>query len=597
MTAIALDSAPQKHPKGLKWLFLTEMWERFSFYLMIGILYLYLVDSQKGGMGWDGKKAAGVVGSYLALVYFTPFIGGIIADRLLGMRKTVIIGGILMAIGHVLLAFPSETMLYLALLALVLGNGCFKPNISTLVGNLYPKDSPLRDAGYNIFYMGINLGAFACNFVAAIVRNKWGWHAAFASAGVGMVIGLIIFIVTQKDFAHADVNPKENKNRESLAPLWIRCIGPAVVFGIAGWVLGGLGSGGMGTGKGIFGLGSATTAFLFACMPVVYFFIWIRSTLKDPGEKSRTSALLVIYLVVVTFWAIFHQNATALSEWASSNTDRTPNALVRPIVDLAPDFAETAPPGYYKNAAASTVRPEARMFEVVPEDVYKQLEKDKKLNVEQGKPTQVTQSMFDDIYANAGPERAPDHVRLVNAELFQSINAGFVILFTPLLVGVFAFLRRKKKEPSTSAKIGLGLFVTGCSALVMFFAVLATNDANPKAGAYWLFGVYGVVTIGELLLSPMGLSLANKMAPASIRAFMMGGWFLSTSIGNKLSGLFGEVYHSWDHRVFFIVNALAVFASAGAIFLLLPWLRRQMGEGAPEGGPAVAPAAPGAPAS
>ncbi len=579
MSALAIDGTPAKHPKGLKWLFLTEMWERFSFYLMIGILYLYLVDSQKGGMGWDGKKAAGLVGSYLALVYFTPFIGGIIADRLLGMRKTVIIGGIFMAMGHVLLAFPSETMLYLALLCLVLGNGCFKPNISTLVGNLYPKDSPLRDAGYNIFYMGINVGAFACNFVAAIVRNKWGWHAAFASAGIGMVIGLIIFIIGQKDFAHADVNPKENKDRESLAPLWLRCIGPAVALGIAGWVLGGLGDGGMGTGKGIFGLGPQTTAFLFACIPVVYFFIWIRGTLKDEGERSRTSALLVIYLVVVTFWAIFHQNATALSEWASSNTDRTPNALVQPLVNLAPDFAETAPPAYYKNASAQTARPEERMFEVVPDDTYKQLEKEKKLNVEPGKPTQVTQKLHDEIYANAGTERVPDHLLLVNAELFQSINAGFVILFTPLVVGFFAFLRRKKKEPSTSAKIGFGLFVTGCSALVMLAAVLATNDANPKASAWWLFGVYGVVTIGELLLSPMGLSLANKMAPKSIRAFMMGGWFLSTSIGNKLSGLFGEVYHSWDHRVFFIVNALAVFASAAAIFVLLPWLRRQMGEG------------------
>ncbi|MBS1153474.1 MAG: amino acid transporter [Myxococcaceae bacterium] len=588
MTALALESAPQKHPKGLKWLFLTEMWERFSFYLMIGILYLYLVDSQKGGMGWDGKKAAGVVGSYLALVYFTPFIGGIIADRLLGMRKTVIIGGILMAIGHVLLAFPSEMMLYLALLALVLGNGCFKPNISTLVGNLYPKDSPLRDAGYNIFYMGINLGAFVCNFVAAIVRNKWGWHAAFATAGVGMVFGLIIFIIGQKDFAHADVNPKENKDRESLTPLWVRCIGPAAVFGIAGWVLGGMGE----TGKGFLGLGSATTAFLFACAPVIYFFVWIRGTLKDPQERSRTSALLVIYLVVVTFWAIFHQNATALSEWASSNTDRTPNALVQPIVNLAPDFAETAPPGYYKNASPQTARPEPRMFEVVSDEAYLQLEKDKKLNVEEGKPTQVTQKMFDGIYANAGAERVPDHLRLVNAELFQSINAGFVILFTPLVVGVFAFLRRKKKEPSTSAKIGLGLFVTGCSALVMLAAVMATNDANPKAGAWWLFGVYGVVTIGELLLSPMGLSLANKLAPKSIRAFMMGGWFLSTSIGNKVSGLFGEVYHSWDHKVFFLVNALAVFGSAAAIFLLLPWLRRQMGEETVHPPAVVVPAEP-----
>jgi POT family proton-dependent oligopeptide transporter len=591
MTATAIDGgASMKHPRGLKWLFFTEMWERFSFYLMIGILYLYLTDSQKGGMAWDGKRAAGVVGSYLALVYFTPFIGGLIADRLLGMRKTVIIGASLMAIGHLLLAWPTETGLYLALLFLVLGNGCFKPNISTLVGNLYPKDSPLRDAGYNIFYMGINLGAFACNFVAAVVRNKWGWHWAFATAGFGMMLGMIIFIVGQKHFAHADVNPKENKNQESLTPLWVRCLGPAAAMGIGGWVLGGLGE----SGKGILGLGPATTAFLFACVPVVYFFLWIWRGLKAPQERSRTAALLVIYMVVVTFWMIFHQNATALSEWASSATDRTPSGIVEPLVNLAPDFAETAPPGYYKNASPQTARPEPRFFEVVSDETYAQLEKDKKLNVEPGIPTQVTQKMFDEIYASAGPARSPDHLKLVNAELFQSINAGFVILFTPLVVAFFAFLRLRKKEPSTSAKIGTGLLVTAASALVMLFAVLQTNDAMPKASAYWLFGAYGVITIGELLLSPMGLSLANRMAPASIRAFMMGGWFLSTSIGNKLSGLFGEVYHSWDHRVFFAVNAVAVGLSGLAIFLLLPWLKRQMADSPSDSAPATGAPALGA---
>lgn len=580
MTTAALAEKP-RHPAGLKWLFLTEMWERFSFYLMIGILYLYLVDDQKGGMGWDGTKAAGVVGSYLALVYFTPFIGGLLADRLLGLRRTVMIGAVLMGLGHLLMAIPTEPMLYAALLLLVLGNGCFKPNISTLVGNLYPKGSPLKDAGYNIFYMGINIGAFICTFVAAVVRNKWGWHWAFASAGFGMGLGLVFFLLGQKHIAPGDHDPKASTEaKEPLTPLWVRCLGPAAVLGTVGWLVGGLGE----KGKGILGLGPATTAFLFACVPVVYFFVWIWRSLEDKSERARTAGLLVIYGVVVTFWMIFHQNATALSAWAEENTDRQPTALVQPLVDLAPDFAEAAPPSYYRNAAASTPRPEARFFEVVTDAEHKALKEAKKLNVVPGQPTQVTQKTFDAIYAQAGSTPpAGDHLKLINPELFQSINPGFVILFTPLVVAVFALLRRQKREPSTPAKIGIGLFVTALSAVVMLGAVIVTNDGMPKSSAWWLFGTYAVVTLGELCLSPMGLSLANKMAPARIRAFMMGGWFLSTSIGNKLSGLLGEAYHSWDHRVLFGVNAAAAAASALAIFLLLPWLRRQMGEeNAPE---------------
>jgi len=586
------------HPKALKWLFLTEMWERFSYYLMIGILYLYLVDSQKGGMGMAEGEAAGIVGTYLAFVYLTPFIGGLIADRVLGCRKTVVIGGAIMALGHLLMAVPAlvskdtaEPVLYAALACLVIGNGCFKPNISTLVGNLYEKGSPLRDGGYNIFYMGINVGAFACNFVAAIVRNKYGWHWAFASAGFGMALGLVIFILSQHTFAHADPDPKTRTDapRESLTPLWVRCIGPAAGFGLIGWVLGGglakipafaASLPGFLTGKGIIGAGPVTTGFLLACGPIVYFFVWVWRGLEKQEERNRTLALLTIYAVVISFWMIFHQNATALSDWASTTTDRVPNAVVQPLVDLAPDFAETAPPAYYKNAGPDTPRPEHTMFLIVSDEHYQQLEAEKKLDVKPGVQTYVTQKMFEDIYRRSGGERTSDHLKLVNAELFQSINPGWIIVITPLFVAFFAFLRRKGKEPSTAAKIAIGLAVTGLSALVMVAAAQGTNGGTDKASAWWLFGTYGVVTIGELCLSPMGLSLVNRMAPRHISAFMMGGWFLAISFGNKLSGVFGELYTKLpDKRVFFALNALAVFAAAGVLFALLPWLKKQMGEG------------------
>ena len=570
MSDVAVEKP--RHPKGLYVLFATEMWERFSFYLMIGIFYQYLTDSQTGGMGWSGEKAASIVGTYLGLVYFTPFLGGLIADRLLGPRKTVLIGGVFFIIGHVTLAVPTEAALYLALAALIIGNGCFKPNISTMVGNLYEKDSPLRDNAYTIFYMGINIGGFACNFVAAIVRNKFGWHWAFATAGIGMALGLLVFVLFAKHIRAADLDPKSNGPRESLTPLWVQCLIPAVALATAGYFLGG--------SLDPLGLGDINTAFVLACIPTVWFFITQWKKVSDPGERGRTAALLAIYGVVVVFWMVFHQNATALTDWAVHNTDRTPNAAVRPVIEMAPEFAENAPPEYFTNADARTPRPERAVYQVVSKDEYEKLEESKSLSVTDGKTVAVTEEMLASIYAGAtaSTETLPkgEHLKLVNPELFQSINPGLIILIAPLMVGFWHFLSKRKREPSTPAKIGMGLLLTGMSALVMVGAVHYAGDPEGKVTSWWLFGTYGVITVGELCLSPMGLSLVSKLSPPHIRSFMMGGWFLSTSIGNKLSGVFGEVYHRWDHTVFFLVNTAAAIVAAAAILALLPWLRRQM---------------------
>jgi POT family proton-dependent oligopeptide transporter len=567
----------KKHPPGLYVLFLTEMWERFSFYLMIGIFYQYLTDSQTGGMGWTGTKAASVVGSYIGLVYFSPFLGGLLADRVLGYRKTVVLGGAFFIAGHTLLAFPSELMLYLALACLITGNGLFKPNISTLVGRLYPPGSPHKDGAYTIFYMGINIGAFVCNFVAAIVRNAYGWHWAFATAGFGMAIGVIIFLFGQKYLKDADIDPKQSTEpKESLMPLWVECLGPAMAMGVIGYLLGGDG----GDDKGILRLGQTTTAFVFACVPVVWFYLRIWIKIENKAEKGRVGALLTIYGVVVVFWMVFHQNSTALTEWAKSNTDRRPGGIVQPVIDLSPDFAEDAPPEYFYNAPADTPRPDPSTYRIVSDEEYAQLKKDKKLKVKAGVgETPVTQEIFDKVYANAGDTarlQPGAHLQLVNTELFQSINGGFVMLLAPLMVALWTFLNRRGKEPSTPAKIGMGLFLTGMSAVVMIGAVAAAGSPEMKVSAWWLFGTYFVVTIGELCLSPIGLSLVSKLAPQRLASFLMGGWFLSTAIGNKLSGVFGEAYHTWDHTTLFVVNTACAVVAAGAIFALLPWLRRQM---------------------
>ncbi len=564
-----------RHPKGLYVLFMTEMWERFSFYLMLGLFPQYLKDTQTGGMGWSGTQAASLVGTYMALVYFTPFLGGLLADRKLGYRKSVFLGGGAFMIGHVLLAFPQEGALYAALAFLIIGNGLFKPNISTMVGRLYPEGSPLKDAGYTFFYMGINLGAFVCNFVAAIVRNAYGWHWAFATAGFGMLLGLIIFAIGSKHLRHVDISDAERTARgpqPSLTPLWVQCLGPALALGATGWVIG--------DGPNWLNLGPSTTAFVFACLPVIWFFVGIWRGLTDTVERGKVGALLAVFGVVVVFWMVFHQNATALNEWANSETNREPSGLIEPVVDLADDFSERAPPVYFYNAPAETARPADAMFRIVSDEEYAGLKAAKQLSVEEGVATPVTQAIYDQVMANVTPATprlaSGEQHRLVNTELFSSINGGFVLLLAPLMVALWAFLRRRRLEPSSAGKIALGLFISALSILIMVAAASVAGDS--KVSAWWLFGTYGVITVGELCLSPMGLSMVSKHAPRRLAGFLMGGWFLASAIGNKLSGVAGELYYTTDHVTFFIGNAAAVGGAALIIALMVPWLRRQFGE-------------------
>jgi len=591
----------ERHPRELPILFMTEMWERFSFYLMIGILPFYLTDTAKGGMGWTKAQGAAVVGSYMGLVYFTPFLGGLLADRLLGCRRTVLIGATLMMIGHLFLAWPGMAGLFLGLICLILGNGAFKPNISTLLGNLYPRGSALKDTGYNIFYMGINVGAFICNFVAALVRNHFdehplhitsgwtiaGWHAAFGTAAIGMLIGLLLFASAYRRLARADQKPTvpegEAGHTESFGPLFTQCLLPAltlavIAFFVAIWLQG-----------GTFDKDSintaVTAAFLAGAVPVIVFYLRLWRGVPDPAEQKRVGALLTTMAISIVFWITYSLNTTAITYWTGDNTNRELTAPVRVITNVIPDFAENATPSYYYNAGPEVPRPSPETFEVVSQERYDELEKNKELEVREGKPVPVTQKMFNEVYAKADPSgprlKELEHLRLINPELYQSINPGLIIIMTPLVVALWHLLRSIGREPSTAAKIGMGLLLVALSPLVMLGATLVSQDGYYKASALWLFGTYGAVGIGELFLSSMGLSLVNKMAPAALRASMMGAWFLSISLGGKASGIFGELYAnatSESAHVYFWVGLIVVNAGAGVlVFVLLPWLNRQMG--------------------
>lgn len=535
-----------KHPKALPFLFFTEMWERFGYYLMIGIFLLYMTDPV-GGLGFDRSMGSDVYGTFIALVYVTPFVGGLLADRVLGFRLSIVIGGILMGLGYLLLAIPHNfTAFYGALFLIILGNGFFKPNISTLLGNLYNAEpyKDKKDDGYNIFYMGINIGALICNFVAAYLRNNFGWGYAFAAAGIGMFIGVVVFLSGYKHYASADERKPATPGQGSVGVLLSSVLLPAFLTGIAAWYIPG----------NVFGSDS-TDAFLFGALPVVAFYGWILIK-AEAAEKSRIKALLAVYGVVIVFWAVFKQNGTALTTWAEFYTDRsmspTMEAVARPLGAV-------------------------QELKVVPgvHPIY-----DEQFRTQKGDNGKVVLDSaalppyFNNIPASERPEVGSTQL-LVSTEIFQSINPLFVILFTPLVIYLFSWLRKRKKEPSTPGKIGWGLVISALSTLVTIGAVYACHNGMEKASSWWIIATYAVITFGELCLSPMGLSMVSKMAPARIAGLMMGGWQLATALGNKLSGILAKLWDTYDDKShFFWVNFVLLAAAALVLLAMLRWLNR-----------------------
>ena len=559
------------HPKGLWYMFGTEMWERFGYYLMLGIFSLYMIDGwNNGGMGFSDGTKSDIYGTYLGLVYLTPFIGGLIADRLLGYRRSIIIGGLMMACGYFLLSVHSTTSFYLALLLIILGNGFFKPNISTLVGSLYSEDSlkDKKDAGFNIFYMGINIGAFICNFVAAYMRINYGWGAAFAAAGVGMLVGVIIFILGNRHIKSYDVVKPLQDGDMSTGKILGLTVLPMFLFGTLGYML-----------PGNF-LGSDTNdAFIIGCLPVIGFFIYL--AFKSEAKESRAiKALLAVFTCVILFFAIFHQNGDALTIWAEDHTDREMSAGVAGVADKA-GMAQLVVNNELVSSDNKTFKDSIAKLEKIAETMPSstKAELDARAaynsNIELQKKSRM---YFSNLPKEKNPQKGKD-LKLYSTELYQSINPFWVVLLTPIMVGVWGFFRRRKREPSTPTKIFIGLIITALSALVMVGAVFATNDMTGKASSLWLLASYGVITIGELCLSPMGLSLVSKLSPPRITALMMGGFFLAISVGNKLSGMLSSLWETTEQKEnFFYLNFALVMAAAIILFAMLRWLNRVMKE-------------------
>jgi proton-dependent oligopeptide transporter, POT family len=436
------------HPRGLAILFTTEMWERFSYYGMRALLVLYmtkyvLLPAQAGNVvGLAGFRsvleamfgpldvqplASQIYGLYTAFVYLTPIFGGLLADRLVGQRRMVVIGAALMAIGHFLMAV--ESLLLFALLALILGNGAFKPNISTQVGFLYPPGDHRRDRAFSIFYVGINIGAFLAPLVCGTLGEKAGWHYGFAAAGVGMLIGLSIYLYA------APLLPPDALQKAKAAP--------------AG-----------------------------------------RAAL-DRDEWAGVLAILALFVPTALFWATYEQAGNTIALWADSNTDRAINLLA-----MTADIPTT---------------------------------------------------------------------------WFQAFNPFMIFAFSPFVVALWSWQAARGSEPSTVTKMALGCCGVALSYLIM--ALAAWHAGAGKATWLWLFAYFVVITIGELYLSPVGLSLVTKVVPLRMLSMMMGVWLATSFIGGFLAGWLGSFWSRMAKPDFFLMIA-AIAACAGVAIFACRWLLR-----------------------
>ncbi|MBI5851667.1 MAG: peptide MFS transporter [Planctomycetes bacterium] len=638
-----------KHPKGLAPLFFTEMWERLAFYLLVGILVVYASDAERGGLGLTRDEANAIYGTYMAFVYFTPFLGGMIADRLLGYRKAILIGGVLFAIGLFLIGLPGMTYFYVGLTLLCLGNGLFKPNISAMVGNLYEKGDPNRDTGFNIFYMGINVGAAVANLVAAPIRNQISWSWTFWAASIGICIGVVILLANWKVLERADRRPERTPDDTPASEIFGRILVPAAVLGISGYFLhGSIFPAGFPVSASVFG-------FLLGMLPVIWFFVRLPS--RAPAtERAGLAALLPVFVAGGTFFMVLHLNGSALTVWADEKSNRE--------VAWVPEiWRQDALPAYFGNAENSVPRPREESLEPVDEvlekafgtknldetraaalaampgiravalwqadatplpaeaaeanDAWRQLSspvyrdadvkivvteqdgtKSAKVSLADGaRPLRrvvflrdieghatpvffLTPAKRDKVYAAAGTARLPagEFLRVVNPEVYQSWNPIFVILFTPLVVAFFGMRMRKGRGITTPRKLVYGMLLTMAAMGVMAIAGFAYEAAGTKVSGLWLVMAYAVITVGELCLSPMGLSLVTKLSPKRLVGLMMGGWFCATAFGNKLSGFLGEIQNDLSPSTFFLVLVGAALVVAGFLYTQLGKLEKTMAD-------------------
>jgi POT family proton-dependent oligopeptide transporter len=558
------------HPVGLYTLFFAEMWERFSYYGMRALLVLYMI---KGFLKLNDSSAYAVYGAYTALVYATPFIGGMLADRLLGARKAVVLGGLLMAAGHLLMTIETELAFYGALALLITGNGFFKPNISTIVGSLYPAGSPKRDGGFTIFYMGINLGAAMSPLVCGYVGETYGWHYGFGLATLGMLVGVAVFVtpvrVTQVLIGLGSLATAgamlflQNNVYQLIVNVFVGV--SLVAAALAAFVA--LGQGGLPESAGTApeeakgrphwpvyaGIVVAVPVFALlvqrneiAKWILIVFggaaFVWlIVEAVRSPKvDRERLFVVLTLMFFSMLFWAFFEQAGSSVNNFTDRNVDRVIEAERATAADVGNTLSLRIP--------LETTDPS---IAALPPLTQEQLGREH----DDGKP--FTLSDLSLLREKAGSDQTREHSVLawtvtpnsvgmgiggaeIPASLFQAANPIFIILFGLVFTVLWSFLAARGLEPSTPVKFAFGLLQLGLGFGAFWYGAEAA-DGRGMVSVFWLLLGYLLQTTGELCLSPVGLSMVTKLSAARIVSTVMGAWFLATAFSNYLSSVIAQL--------------------------------------------------------
>jgi POT family proton-dependent oligopeptide transporter len=544
------EALRMRHPPGLYLLFMTEMWERFSYYGMKAFLILYMTLSVSvGGLGWSKEKGASVYGWYTGLVYLTPIIGGYIADRMLGTARSMVIGGAIIAAGHFSLAFETLPSFYIGLICIVVGTGFFKPCVSVMVGQLYGERDPRRDAAFTIFYMGINLGAFLGPIICGGLRvgrrhgEVFGWSWAFAAAGVGMVLSLIMFLIG-KPFLLKGIGdkPQPRELQKAAAP----------------------------------------------------------SQPLTAEEKRGIAVIFIMAFFVIFFWTAFEQAGSSMDLFAEERTNRT----------LSPEMAQSV---WRWGTEAGYPMPDW-LFMVIGaglttvwavaagkmRDYFDRAKVGPLVLKLLGLAVGPTMFLFGILKATGFLQEAflpKDFLDKAEypADWFQSVNPFFILTLAPVFAAAWLKLARKGKEPSTPVKFAMGLILLGLGFLFMVEGGRLSNGSGAgevvRVSGFWLSAAFCVHTMGELCLSPVGLSMVNKLAPAKFVSLLMGVWFLSNFVANKLAAMLagmedkiasktvtvgGLVLHG--QPLFYSVFVVVPIAGGILLLFLTPMLKSLIGD-------------------
>lgn len=687
------------HPTGLFGLFFAEMWERFSYYGMRALLVYYMI---KGFLSYNDGEAYAVYGAYTALVYATPFIGGMLADRLLGARRAVILGGLLMAAGHLLMTVENAIAFYMALALLIAGNGFFKPNISTIVGRLYPDKSHKRDGGFTIFYMGINLGAAMSPLLCGYVGETYGWHYGFGIATLGMLVGLAVFavpaglarvlilltavgaaasLVLMTDNPYlmmvnafvavalviagvmafialgraglpksAGAAPSEERLKENaipalrqhLQPYYLAIIAAALLFqyvvpagSMEGWILVAIGAAAIAlpwiSARNAVYVCVAASIPLFAILVqrnavagvvlglfglVALGSLFNEAMRSKKVERERLFVVLILMFFSMLFWAFFEQAGSSVNNFTDRNVDRV--AEVQRVTDA--DIGKTMKIVLTQEQLGYPLNGEVFDMNALTEatniwqDPMKVFEERVQAAKKDDKPLPGPQELIALIAASHGADGPTRTITVeagdvgmgiatlsesIPASAFQSANPIYIIIFGLFFTVLWAFLAKRKLEPSTPVKFALGLLQLALGFGAFWYGAQTADDRG-MVWMGWLLLGYMLQTTGELCLSPVGLSMVVKLSPRRIVSTVMGAWFLATAFSNLLAGIIAGltgVGGDGDENIIpiprdtvhvygdvFRAIMIAGFVAAAALFALAPLLKKWMHEDAPEDG-------------